>query len=141
DVPGRRAGRRAGRRGRNEAMSERALSFWGWGYADRFPAVAERRSLARMVSAALGNAHFEPREPPVLGDISMPAPRLAVPDALAGFCSSAPHERAAHTYGKSYRDLVRGFAGDFAPAPDIVARPASEDQVRAVLDWCGDSKV
>jgi alkyldihydroxyacetonephosphate synthase len=122
-------------------MSERALSFWGWGYADRFPAEAERRSLARLVSAVLGNAHFEVREPPALADLSLPGPRVAVPGVLAGFCSAAPGERAAHTYGKSYRDLVRGFTGDFAVAPDFVARPRDEDEVRAVLDWCADRRV
>ena len=29
----------------------------------------------------------------------------------------------AHTYGKSFRDVVRAFRGDFAHPPDLVARP------------------
>jgi alkyldihydroxyacetonephosphate synthase len=50
-------------------------------------------------------------------------------------------DRAAHTYGKGYGDLVRGFHGDFSPAPDLVARPRSEDDVRSIMDWCGDHHV
>src|SRR5690606_25140450 len=38
--------------------------------------------------------------------------------------------------GKSYRDLARGFAGDFAAAPDLVATPASEEDIERTLAWC-----
>jgi alkyldihydroxyacetonephosphate synthase len=52
------------------------------------------------------------------------------------------HEaRVRHTYGKSYRDVIRGFRGDFAAAPDLVATPGSEADIAAVLDWAGDAGV
>ncbi len=38
-------------------------------------------------------------------------------------CTSDPRERILHTHGRSYRDLVRGFQGDFTRAPDVVAFP------------------
>ncbi len=66
---------------------------------------------------------------------------MAPPESLAALCSAKDADRAAHTYGKGYRDLVRGFHGDFSPAPDFVAYPRAEDEVRAVLEWCGDNRV
>ena len=44
------------------------------------------------------------------GASSLRAPRVAPPAGLAGLCSTAPLDRAGHTYGKSFRDVVRGFA-------------------------------
>ena len=55
-----------------------------------------------------------------------------------GFSTDAPRERAAHHYGKSYRDIVRAARGEFPAPPDFVALPNDEDEVRAVLDWCAD---
>ncbi len=37
--------------------------------------------------------------------------------------------------------LIRGFRGDFANAPDLVAVPADETELRAVLDWCDGARV
>ncbi|MBN9507613.1 MAG: FAD-binding oxidoreductase, partial [Alphaproteobacteria bacterium] len=48
-----------------------------------------------------------------------------------------PYHRAAHAFGKSYQDTVLGMLGDYASAPDVVAYPADEAQVRAVMDWAG----
>jgi alkyldihydroxyacetonephosphate synthase len=58
------------------------------------------------------------------------------PAAVAGICSSEKYERAAHSYGKSYRDLVRAFRGRFDHVPDVVAFPGDEREIAALLDWC-----
>ena len=63
-------------------------------------------------------------------------PRVAVPAGLTAFASQEPLERARHTWGKSYLDRVRGFRGDFSAAPDVVARPRSEDELNRVLEAC-----
>ena len=65
-----------------------------------------------------------------------PSPALEVPPGLESICSIDAHERASHAYGKSYRDVVRAFRGRFDHVPDVVARPASEDEVEALLEWC-----
>lgn len=122
-------------------MTARSESFWAWGYADRLAGDAERQAMGGMMSALLGGARFALLPVPSIDDITLPRPRVAVPDALAGFCSTAPLDRASHTYGKSYRDLVRGLAGDFAVAPDLVARPRDEGEVAAALDWCSQARV
>jgi alkyldihydroxyacetonephosphate synthase len=119
-------------------MGTRATSIWGWGYADKFPDTEARRALAEQVSPLLGGPSLEPREPAPLGALRLPSPRIAPPESLAALCSTDDADRAAHTYGKGYGDLVRGFHGDFSPAPDFVAHPRTEDDVRAVMDWCGD---
>ena len=64
-------------------------------------------------------------------------PRVAPPPALAAICTSEKFDRAQHTYGKSFLDYVRGLAGDYANAPDVVAYPRNEADVAALLDWAG----
>ena len=120
-------------------MSTRATSIWGWGYADKFPDTGTRRSLAEHVSPLLGGPALEPHEPTTT--LRLPSPRVAPPASLEALCSVDEADRAAHTYGKGYGDLVRGFHGDFSSAPDFVARPRSEEDVRALMDWCGAQHV
>jgi alkyldihydroxyacetonephosphate synthase len=71
----------------------------------------------------------------------MGAPALTAPAALAPFTRAEPLDRALHTHGKSYRDLVRAFTGDFTSAPDLVAHPRDEADVAAVLAWCAAERI
>src|SRR5262249_26187201 len=64
------------------------------------------------------------------------APGVTAPAALP-FCSSEHYDRVAHTYGKSFPELARAIARDYANAPDVVAYPRDEADVSAVLDWAG----
>ena len=116
----------------------RERSFWGWGWADAFPDQAARRATGQMVAALLGGGALELTDPAREEDAvaSVPAPRIAVPAALAQVVTDAPAVRLRHTYGRSYPDLVRGFAGRFEAAPDLVAHPPDEDAIWAVLDFC-----
>jgi alkyldihydroxyacetonephosphate synthase len=116
-------------------MEPRARNFWGWGYADRFPDDDARRTLGTFVANLLGFPEPTPLPPPRLDDVHLPPPRLAPPPELAAFCSAHRHARVTHTYGRSFRDLVRGFAGDFHPAPDFVALARDEADVVALLAW------
>jgi alkyldihydroxyacetonephosphate synthase len=77
-----------------------------------------------------------PSEPPPIEAIRLPAPRISTP---FGITDAA--ERITHTYGKAYRDLVRGFRGDFAVAPDAVARPQNEREIESILEWCEQNSV
>lgn len=122
-------------------MADRELSFWGWGHADRFPDADRRKALGAQVAMFLGGAQVELREPPALGAVTLPAPRVAPPGQLAAQCSATARDRASHTYGKSFRDIARGFAGDFRSAPDFVARPRDERDVEALLAWAEAQRV
>jgi alkyldihydroxyacetonephosphate synthase len=79
--------------------------------------------------------------PPRLEEITLRPPRVAAPAALADLCSVEPHDRAGPTYGKSFRDVVRAFARDFSNPPDLVARPRSEADVVALLDWASGARI
>ncbi|MBK9037439.1 MAG: FAD-binding oxidoreductase [Myxococcales bacterium] len=120
------------------------MSLWAWGEAERFPDDDARRRLALAARALTGGAAPTLRPLPRDADARVPIGRLtaaATPTPLAALVSDAPRDRAAHAYGRGYPDLVRGFAGDFAGAPDLIARPGSAAEVAALLDWCADANL
>jgi alkyldihydroxyacetonephosphate synthase len=113
--------------------------FWGWGPEDRQP---PHEQVAQVGAAAREQLGFEPAEverPPRVDDLALPPPRLEPPAALAGICTSGAYERAAHAYGKAYRDIVRAFRGRVDNPPDVVAFPRDEREVAELLDWCADA--
>lgn len=122
-------------------MEPRERNFWGWGYADKLPGKAGRLALAGQFRLALGFKAGKARKPPRLENIDLRTPRVEVPAKLAAFSSADNEDRIRHTYGRSYRDIVRGFNGDFTPAPDFVAYPKDEDDIEAVLDWAAGARV
>jgi alkyldihydroxyacetonephosphate synthase len=113
----------------------RRLKHWGWGYEDEQPGPEELRATAGFLAEHLGFGSADPEHPVPLSELSLPPPRLAVPEALAEFSSTGVYERALHTYGRSYRDVVRAFRGRFDRPPDVVVCPRSEEEVARALDW------
>src|SRR5438876_2257045 len=113
-------------------MTERRRKFWGWGYEDEGPTAAQQEKIAALLGARFGSAPPAPRPAPRLEEIALRAPRVAPPPALAGICSDALFDRAAHTYGKSFRDVVRAYARDFTNPPDLVAFPRDEADIIAL---------
>ncbi|WP_322818875.1 FAD-binding oxidoreductase [Tepidiforma sp.] len=112
-------------------------SFWAWGLVSDEPSDEQRRQAAARLSARFGKEIAVPPVPRI-EQVALRRPRIAPPAALAAICSTDTHERAAHHYGKSFRDLVRAFRCDFPNPPDVVAFPRSEAEVAAVLEWCGE---
>jgi alkyldihydroxyacetonephosphate synthase len=113
----------------------RLRSYWGWGYEDKFPRDGARMAIAGRLGAVFGKAPAL-RPLPSLDDVTMPEPRYAPPVELRGIGSTDTHCRALHTYGRGYRDLVRGFRGDFSAAPDWVFHPTEEGHLTALLRFC-----
>jgi len=116
-------------------MAERQRSLWAWGWQDKFPDDTARKGLAQMVGA------FVPGATPALRPLpsSEPAvtePRVSIPDALAAYATQHPYDRAARTRGRAFPDLLAGFAGDYAGAPDLVVRPRDADELVRVLAEC-----
>lgn len=122
-------------------MSERARSHWAWGWADKLPNDDARRALAAQIAGMLGVAEPALRPLPSIDDARLPTPRIAPPPTLAPFARADREARITHTYGRSFRDLVRGFRGDFAVAPDFVLFPRSEEEVSLAIMWCASEKV
>ena len=97
------------------------------------PPQDELRAAAAFLSERLGFGFAEPELPAPLPQLG--PPRLKAPTALEEFCFADDYERALHSYGRSYRDIVRAFRGEFEHPPDVVARPREEAEVQAVLEW------
>jgi alkyldihydroxyacetonephosphate synthase len=116
-------------------VGERRRKHWGWGYEDEQPGPEEMRATVAGLADHLGFGEREPEPPVALEDVKLPPPRLETPYAQDTW------SRAAHAQGRGYLDVVRGLRGEFPHPPDGVASPASEDELRGVLDWCGERDV
>jgi alkyldihydroxyacetonephosphate synthase len=115
--------------------------FWGWGLEGEGLAVNEIEQLGATLTERFGIGGVRVQEPPRVAELDLPAPRLAPPASLEAVFSADPYDRAAHTYGRSFRDLVRAFRRDYGHAPDLVAFPRGEGELVSVLEWCSDTGV
>jgi alkyldihydroxyacetonephosphate synthase len=120
------------------AEPRRRRKLWGWGYEGEGLADTEVGQLGRAMRARFGVEPQTLAAPPALAALTLPEPRLGAPAALGPLCTQDPRERAVHTLGKSYDDLVRGLRGDYRHAPDVVAYPRDEQDVERILAWCAD---
>ncbi len=116
-------------------MAAGRRKHWGWGFEHEQPPHDEVRGTAAFLASHLGFGSTEPEAPVPLSELTLPPPRLAAPARLAGICATDDRERAFHAYGSSYRDVVRAFRGRFDHPPDVVAHPADEGEIEAVLEW------
>ena len=118
----------------------RARNRWGWGFQDAVIGAAEARAAAPGVVEALGFGSTEVEEP--LPTPALPAPRVAVPRALAAICSADDRDRACHSLGKSYVDTVRALprAATSTSSTSSSAR-ADEADVEAALEWAAGANV
>jgi len=114
----------------------RRRKFWGWGLEGEGLAVSEIEQLGATFAGRLGIDTVRVLEPPRVDELELRAPRLAAPTSLEAAFSGEPYDRAAHTYGRSFRDLVRAFRRDYVHAPDLVAFPRGEGELVSVLEWC-----
>jgi alkyldihydroxyacetonephosphate synthase len=115
--------------------------FWGWGCEGEGPSPDQQHGILRTLANRYDLDDVPLAPEPRLADIELREPRVSAPATLAAICSALPGDRAGHSYGKSYRDVVRGARGEFPNPPDLVAYPRSEEEVAALLDWCGDARI
>ena len=115
--------------------------FWGWGEEGSGLGPEEVDALASLLRATLGAEPTALVEPPEVSELELAPPRIEPPAALAPLCRADGYERAAHAYGKSYRDLVRALRREFPAPPDLVAYPESEEDVSRLLEWCAEEDI
>jgi alkyldihydroxyacetonephosphate synthase len=115
--------------------------WWGWGDEAVSFTDADKPALAPFLERAIGlDVHGETSRPAAFDDLDIPESSLspALRSDLeaavgTGFVSTEPLDRVVHARGKSLRDLVRHRRGDLGRLPDVVVRPADEDDLTAVV--------
>jgi alkyldihydroxyacetonephosphate synthase len=75
------------------------------------------------------------RQPVPLEEVEVRAPRLKRPETFGDLFTDDKYERVSRSLGKAYRDIVRGFRGEFEHPPDLVALPRDCSEVETVLAW------
>ncbi len=114
--------------------AERRKKHWGWGYEDQVPTRVQMDEAAGAIRERLGFGEA-PESPVPLDEVELRKPRLKPPSGLGDLFGDDRHERACHALGKAYRDVVRGFRGEFENPPDLVALPKDESEIETVLSW------
>jgi alkyldihydroxyacetonephosphate synthase len=115
------------------------MKWWGWGEEQRSFPLSDPERFWSFLRDRLGETSIRPRLQS-LDQIVLPPSRLA-PEALAALRRAAGDapvatdggERAVHSLGKGYRDLVRIRRGEVPNPTDAVIYPATEEQVAAIL--------
>ena len=110
-------------------------SFWAWCLESEEPTDADRAALAAKLSKRYAT-EITAKPVPSLDDAELRAPRIPVPDSVAGWCSTTTYDRARYAYGAHFTERVRAFNLDFANPPDVVAHPRNDTEVEATLEWC-----
>jgi alkyldihydroxyacetonephosphate synthase len=99
---------------------QRKRSFWGWGYEDQQPNAEQLKHMAERMAKRFGLAPLVITPPPREDELNLRAPRIKPPDALAAIFSTSTYDRAGHSYGRSYRDVVRAFRRHYPNPFDAV---------------------
>ncbi len=122
-------------------MTNRPRSFWGWGYADEEISPKFVQHYQQMLQFSLGVSQFETIVPPTIEQIHLRPSRFQLPRALSSFCTAEPFDRASHTYGKAFRDVMRGLYGQFDNPPDYVAYPHNEAELQMLMAFCAANRI
>ncbi len=109
-------------------------SIWMYGLESEEPTEAQRQEDAGRLGQRLGITIDLPPIP-AIDELQLRRPRITPPDAVAAFCFSDNYERALHTKG----DRLLEIRGIFENPPDVVAHPRTEQELKAVLEWCSDN--
>jgi alkyldihydroxyacetonephosphate synthase len=119
-------------------VTEKRRSWWGWGWEHEALPDDQVDALAAVASQRAGT-EIVPRRAPEPDALDLRRPRVTAPDALAALCTTTAYDRASHSLGRAYRDVVRALRGEVPDPPDVVAFPRDESDVVALLDWCADA--
>src|SRR3954451_4427104 len=111
----------------------RRRKHWGWGFEDEQPRSEDLGAMATLLREQVGFEAREVEEPVPLEAVTLPSPRLAIPEG--DLYDTSVHARATHAQGKALADIVGGLRGQFPHPPDAVARPRDEADIEAVLEW------
>jgi alkyldihydroxyacetonephosphate synthase len=120
---------------------QRKRKFWGWGYEDQHPNAEQQKHIGERVAKRFGLGPLTITPPPHEDELNLRAPRIKPPDTLAAIFSTSIYDRAGHSYGRGYRDVVRAFRRYYPNPFDAVAFPRDEADVNRVLEWCDKERI
>ena len=120
---------------------QRKRKFWGWGYEDQHPNAEQQKHIGERVAKRFGLGPLTITPPPREDELNLRAPRVKPPDALATIFSTSIYDRASHSYGRGYRDVVRAFRRYYPNPFDAVAFPRDEAELTRVLEWCDKERI
>ncbi len=109
-------------------------SFWGWGYKQDELKKAEIKKLSNMLSGFVG-IDGKLQDAPKVEDLKLPHPKIKLPKSLESLADNFLAQRAQHSYGRSFKDVVRGLNNSFDGAPDAVVFPKTENDVINILEF------
>lgn len=115
-----------------------------WGDPARSHPISDSmRELIELFLGELTDRAAVAQEEVRLPEVGLSAEQQAALAAIVGeeHVHADPEWRIARTRGKSTPDLLKMREGDATDAPDVVVRPASHDEVAAVVRWCSDQGV
>ncbi len=117
------------------------MKWWGWGEEGLAFTHRDKPALAPFIEQSIGvDVRVNGAAPISFDRLRIPEPNL--PAELRrelertvgeGSVSSDPLDRVVHSRGKSLRDLIRQRQGELARLPDVIVRPADEDEVSATV--------
>jgi alkyldihydroxyacetonephosphate synthase len=118
-----------------------AMKWWGWGPEGMEFTHADKPALAPFIEQVIGLKVGAPTAPaPRFDELTVPESRLprglreALEQAVTpALLSVDPHDRVVHGRGKSLRDLILQRRGELGRVPDVVLRPADEEQIGEIL--------
>jgi alkyldihydroxyacetonephosphate synthase len=118
------------------------MKWWGWGEESVSFTHEGKPELAPFIERHLRLDVRRPGMSPIaFEELEIPEPKLPatlrtkLEDAVGtGQVSTDGHDRVVHGRGKSLTDLVRQRRGDLGRLPDVVVRPATEEEVVAVVE-------
>jgi alkyldihydroxyacetonephosphate synthase len=118
-----------------------AMKWWGWGDEGASFTHDDKPDLGPFIKRHLElDVGRVTSRPVAFGELDVPDPvlppalRVALQGAVgAEQLSTDPVDRVVHARGKCLRDLVRHRRGDIGRLPDVVVRPATEEQVESIV--------
>lgn len=122
-------------------MPAKTRSWWGWGNVEDAVGSDERQALLGRVKQLLPDADLSLHRPPPVASLEVPPPRIVAPASLDQLVSIDTVDRVRHSHGQAFRDIVRCLMGRIDHVVDLVLRPATENDVVDVLDWCTRERI
>ncbi len=118
-----------------------AMKWWGWGEEGIAFTHRDKPALAPFIHKSIGvDVRVNGAAPISFDHLRIAEPNLPpelrteLEQAVGeGFVSSDALDRVVHSRGKSLRDLIRQRHGELARLPDVIVRPANQDEVSATV--------